>query len=220
MIEIINLKKRFILGKTEIPVLRGISFKIEKGEFVCLCGPSGSGKSTILNLIGGLDRPTDGKIIVDNLDINNLDENQLAVYRQDYIGFVFQSYNLIPTLSVFKNIEIPLIFSKIPPKSREEKIKFLLDKIELSHRIAHRPIELSGGEQQRVAIARALINNPKIVLADEPTGNLDTKTGEKIIELLISLNRERNLTMLIVTHNLEIAKIADRIIRIRDGKLE
>lgn len=219
MIKLIDVSKKFNLGKLEIQVLKKINFEIKNGEFIYICGPSGSGKSTLLNLIGGLDQITSGNIIVNNQKINKLDENQLANYRQKEIGFVFQSYNLIPSFSALKNVELPLIFSKVSRKIRLEKAKIALEKVGLSHRQNHNPTEMSGGEQQRIAIARALINNPKMILADEPTGNLDTKTSQEIIEIFRKMNKENNQTILMVTHNLEITKLADRVFKIKDGEL-
>lgn len=218
-VQVINLVQEFKLGEVIVPVLRGVGFEIKKGEFICLYGPSGSGKSTLLNLIGGLDRYTSGKIIVNGLDIGTLNDTQLAQYRQKTVGFVFQSYNLIATLTAQKNVEMPLIFSGISPAERKERARAALEAVKLGHRLEHKPTELSGGEQQRVCIARALINQPLIILADEPTGNLDTKTGQEIMELLKEMNQKNAQTFIVVTHDPDVSKYADRILYIKDGLL-
>lgn len=218
-IQVIDLVQEFKLGEIIVSALRGVSFEIKKGEFVCLFGPSGSGKSTLLNLIGGLDRFTAGKIIVDGQDVGLLNEVQLAKYRQRTIGFVFQSYNLIPTLTALQNVEYPLIFAGVSPAERRTKALKALEAVKLGHRLAHKPTELSGGEQQRVSIARAIINQPLVILADEPTGNLDTKTGQKIMGLLKEMNIENKQTFIIVTHDSDVSQYADRILFIKDGLL-
>ncbi|HZD60207.1 MAG TPA: ABC transporter ATP-binding protein [Anaerolineae bacterium] len=202
-----------------VTALNGVSVSIGQGEFVSIMGTSGSGKSTLLNLIGGLDRFDSGRIMVDELDIASLDENQLATYRREKIGFVFQSYNLIPTLTALQNVELPLVFSGIPKRDRLLRAEDILRTVGLDERIGHRPTEMSGGEQQRVAIARALINSPSIILGDEPTGNLDSKTGEEIMELLTWLNKNDGLTIVMVTHDPEKARYADRVIQIKDGRI-
>ena len=194
--------------------------RIEKGEFISLVGPSGSGKSTLLKLISGLDNSTSGKVIFDGKDITNLREAELTNLRRNEIGFVFQLYNLIPVLTAFENVELPTIAIGLPREERERKAFELLDRVGMGKRLNHKPSELSGGEQQRVAIARALINNPSVFIADEPTGNVDTKTGLKLIELLFELNAERNTTVILSTHDQQIAKKANRTIRIRDGRIE
>ena len=202
-----------------VTALNGVSVSIGQGEFVSIMGTSGSGKSTLLNLIGGLDRFDSGRIMVDELDIASLDENQLATYRREKIGFVFQSYNLIPTLTALQNVELPLVFSGIPKRDRLLRAEDILRTVGLDERIGHRPTEMSGGEQQRVAIARALINSPSIILGDEPTGNLDSKTGEEIMNLLTWLNKNGGLTVVMVTHDPEKARYADRVIQIKDGRI-
>lgn len=208
------------MGEVNVPALRGVNFSIQKADFICIIGPSGSGKSTLLNLIGGIERPTSGKIMIDGIDITTLDERELADYRKRKVGFVFQSYNLIPTLTALQNVELPLIFSGISQEMRRERAQQALMSVGLSHRINHKPTELSGGEQQRVSLARALINNPSIVLADEPTGNLDTATGREILRLLKDLNEKNQQTFIIVTHDPEVSEYADRKIYIRDGLIE
>ena len=197
--------------------MRGVDLSVEQGEFVCLLGPSGSGKSTLLNLIGGLDRFVSGRVQVDRYDLGALDENELALFRRTHVGFIFQSYNLIPTLTASANVELPLIFAGCDLDERQERARATLEQVGLAERADHRPTELSGGEQQRVAVARALINRPRLVLGDEPTGNLDTKTGREILELLKELNRREGQTFIIVTHNPEVSEFADRILTLRDG---
>jgi len=216
-IETCDLRHTFKLGKIDVPVLHGINFEIKSGEFVALCGASGSGKSTLLNLIGGLTKPTSGKIIINGKDITTLNENQLCLFRQKNLGFIFQSYNLIPSLTALENVELTLIFAGLPPKERKEKAKVFLELVGLADRMHHKPNELSGGQQQRVSVARALVNNPAIILADEPTGNLDSQNGQEIMNLMRKLNLEEKRTFLVVTHDLSLAKLADRIIYLRDG---
>ncbi len=218
-ITVTNLVRKYTLGEVLVTALDNISLSIEQGEFVSIMGTSGSGKSTLLNLIGGLDRFDSGKIIVDELDIASLDENELAKYRREKIGFIFQSYNLIPTLTAQQNIELPLIFAGVPKDDRLSKTEQILRAVGLEKRMHHRPTEMSGGEQQRVAIGRALINGPSIILGDEPTGNLDSKTGEEIMELLTWMNKENGLTVIMVTHDPEKARYADRTILIKDGRI-
>jgi putative ABC transport system ATP-binding protein len=218
-IEVIDLVKGFKLGRVAIPALRGVSFTIERGGFICITGPSGSGKSTLLNLIGGLDRFTSGKILVDGVDIGKLKEAELAQYRRKKVGFVFQSYNLLPTLTALNNVELPLIFTGVPPRQRESQAKEVLEAVGLEERMDHHPTELSGGEQQRVALARALVNQPFIVLADEPTGNLDSQTSKEIMELLRAMNQASQQTFIVVTHDAEVSQHADRVLHIRDGRI-
>jgi len=219
-VKITDLVQEFKMGEVLVSALRGVSFSIPKGHFVSIIGPSGSGKSTLLNLIGGLDKFKSGKIIVGDVDISTLNEKQLADYRKKKVGFVFQSYNLIPTLSALENVELPLIFAGAPKKKRDEKAKEALEAVGLSQRMEHKPTELSGGEQQRVSLARALINDPAIILADEPTGNLDTKTSHEILKLLKELNEKNHQTFIIVTHDPEVSQYADRVFHIRDGLIE
>jgi putative ABC transport system ATP-binding protein len=218
VISLNNVGKSYGIGDYELHVLRDISVSIKKGEFVAIKGPSGAGKSTWMNLIGSLDLPTEGNIILDGHDLSTLSEEELAVLRSDKIGFVFQNFNLIPSLTAFENVSMPLIFQDIEKKNREEIARNLLEKVGLKERIHHKPSEMSGGEKQRVAIARALVNNPDIILADEPTGNLDSKTGKEIIELLMGLNK-KGKTLIIITHDDKIAKLAERVINLKDGEI-
>jgi len=218
-VEVSDLVKSFKLGKILVPALRGVSFSLVAGEFVCVMGPSGSGKSTLLNLIGGLDRFNRGRILVDGVDIVTLNEDELAHYRQKEVGFIFQSYNLIPTLTALGNVELALLFAGVDKKERLQRSRDVLETVGLGERLDHRPTELSGGEQQRVAIARALINQPSLMLADEPTGNLDTQSGKEIMELLRIMNKRYRQTSIVVTHDAEVAEQADRVLHIRDGRL-
>ncbi|MCX7716732.1 MAG: ABC transporter ATP-binding protein [Endomicrobia bacterium] len=202
-----------------ITVLKNISFFIYPAEFIAIMGPSGSGKTTLLGLIGCLDKPTKGEIFIDNANTNTLSDSELALLRNKKIGFVFQNFNLIPYLNVYQNVELPLWYAKKENFEVKNCVIDTIKKVGLEHRITHKPAELSGGEQQRVAIARALVNHPEIILADEPTGNLDTKTGSAIIELFQKLNCEEKITVVLVTHNLEIAKQAHRVILLQDGEI-
>jgi putative ABC transport system ATP-binding protein len=220
-IELIDLKKIFIMGKmVKVHALRGVNLKVRNGEIVSIVGPSGSGKSTLLNLFGALDRPTSGKIIIDGIDIAGLKDETLSRFRNRKIGFIFQSYNLINRSTVTKNVEMPAIIRGIPRTIRRRRAHELLDMVGLRGKANRKPTELSGGEQQRVAIARALINEPAFILADEPTGNLDSKTGEEIGNLLLKVNEERKATIVIVTHNVELAEKTERILHLRDGIVE
>lgn len=205
------------MGKVLVPALRGVTFDVEEGEFLAILGPSGSGKSTLLHTIGGLDRPTEGEVFIDGINLYKLSDNKLAEIRLHKVGFVFQFFNLLPRLTALKNVELPSALAEDSEKESMEKVNEMMKLVGLEERINHRPSELSGGEQQRVAIARALINSPKIVLADEPTGNLDTKTGWEIIQLMRKLNKEKRQTFLIITHDPSIAEAADRIIYLKDG---
>jgi putative ABC transport system ATP-binding protein len=220
ILEVQNVKKSYRMGKVLVPALQGVSFDVEEGEFLTIFGPSGSGKSTLLHLIGCLDRPDEGSIFVDGADVLKLGDDKLAELRLTKIGFVFQFFNLLPRLTALKNVELPLTIAGVPEKEALNKAKEMLSFLGLEARMNHKPSELSGGEQQRVAIARALINNPKIVLADEPTGNLDTKTGWEIVQLMRKLNAERKQTFIVVTHDPHIAETADRIIHLKDGLIE
>jgi len=220
IIETQNLVVEYYLGKIVVPALRGINLKVEKGDFIAIMGKSGSGKSTLLHVLGGLQRPTKGVVFINGTNITKLNENDLAIFRRKNIGFVFQSYNLIPTLTSVENVELPMIFFNIKLKERREKAISLLTKFKLEERLNHKPSELSGGEQQRVAIARSLANDPEIILADEPTGNLDSKTGESIMEEFVNINRNFKKTVLIVTHAREVAEYANKIIHIKDGLIE
>lgn len=220
ILEAHGIQKSYQMGKVLVPALHGVSFDVENGEFMTIFGPSGSGKSTLLHLLGGLDRPDAGNIIIDGSDILQLSEGKLAELRLSKIGFVFQFFNLLPRLSALRNVELPLAIAGISEKETTQKAKEMLGFVGLQARSDHRPYELSGGEQQRVAIARALINEPKIVLADEPTGNLDTKTGWEIIQLMKKLNNKKGQTFIVVTHDPRIAEEADRTIHLRDGLIE
>jgi len=216
-----DLVKTYNLGKAnEFMALRGINLKIDEGEFVSIMGSSGSGKSTLLNLIGCLDTPTHGEVYIESIAISNLNGHERAKLRREKIGFIFQQFNLIGGMTTFENVELPMRFQgSLSKNERRKRIEELLSLVGLSGKENHKPSELSGGEQQRVAIARALANDPKIILADEPTGNLDTKTGEKIFDLLYSLNKEEKKTLIVVTHDLSIAKKAKRLIKLKDGKI-
>ncbi len=220
ILEVHDVQKSYQMGKVLVPALHGVSLYVEKGEFLTIFGPSGSGKSTLLHLLGGLDRPDAGKIVIDGSDILQLSDGKLAELRLTKIGFVFQFFNLLPRLTALRNVELPLAIAGISEKETTERAKEMLKFVGLEARGDHRPYELSGGEQQRVAIARALINEPKIVLADEPTGNLDTKTGWEIIQLMKKLNNEKGQTFIVVTHDPRIAEEADRTIHLRDGLIE
>ena len=215
-----GLTRSYQMGDTTIDALRDVHLTVAGGEFVALAGPSGSGKSTLLNLLGGLDRPTSGQIWIDGVELSANDEPTLTRHRREHVGFVFQSFNLLPRMTAVENVALPLMFSNVPEKKRLERARQLLGRVGLGARLAHRPTQLSAGEQQRVAIARALAGQPVLLLADEPTGNLDTVTGGEIMALLRELNRERALTLLVVTHDPEVARYADRIVRLRDGQVE
>ncbi len=214
-----GVQKIYQLGKVEVPALREIDLEIRKSERLAISGPSGCGKSTLLNLIGCLDRPTKGKVFIDEKDISRFNDNELAKIRRKKVGFVFQFFYLIPTLTALRNIMLPMIFAGTPALEQEKKSKQLLKMVGLEKRMHHRPSELSGGERQRTAIARAMVNSPEIILADEPTGNLDSKSGKEIMDILLKLNKERGVTLVIVTHDPYIAKSAQRIIYLKDGKI-
>jgi len=220
LLEVHDVKKAYRMGKVLVPALRGVSFDAEEGELLTIFGPSGSGKSTLLHLIGCLDRPDEGEILIDGFNILKLSDDKLAQLRLTKIGFVFQFFNLLPRSTAFKNVQLPLTIAGVCEKEAAEKAKEMLTLVGLEARMNHRPSELSGGEQQRVAIARALINDPKIVLADEPTGNLDTKTGWEIVQLMKKLNEEKGQTFVVVTHDPHIAETANRIIHLKDGLIE
>ena len=211
-----NLSKTYGRGNLQVKALRETDITIKKGDYIAIIGPSGSGKSTLMNLIGCLDKPTTGKLYIDNNDVYTLNENNLAKIRREKIGFIFQKYNLIPTLTALENVMLSMGFAGVDTKTRVRKAKKLLDMVELSHRINHKPSELSGGEQQRVAISRALGNDPSIILGDEPTGNVDTKSGNKIMDVLEDINNKGE-TVIVVTHDPNIAKRARRILSIQDG---
>ena len=214
-----SVTREYTLGKSIVRALRGLDLSVSKGEIVAIMGPSGSGKSTLLHILGALDTPTEGSAQIERTDLAELKERQLARLRGKKIGFVFQTFNLSQTLSAQMNVELPMIFQGVHKAERAKRARQLLDKVGLGDRVRHRPSELSGGEQQRVAIARALANDPEIILADEPTGNLDTESGQPILELLKKLSHEDGKTVILVTHDPEAAAIADRIVRLRDGKV-
>jgi putative ABC transport system ATP-binding protein len=214
-----NLAKVFKMGTVEVHALRGVSFTIRRGEVVSIMGPSGSGKSTLMNILGCLDHATSGEYILDGERVSDLRDDQLASIRNRKVGFVFQSFNLLPRQSALSNVELPMRYAGVN-KGRKDRAREALEAVGLGDRIGHRPTELSGGQQQRVAIARALVNNPAILMADEPTGNLDSKAGKEIMELILHLNRDRKTTVIIVTHDPGVAAQTGRVIRLRDGLLE
>lgn len=220
MIEFQRVSRQYKLGNELIRALDDVSLQIEEGSFVAIMGPSGSGKSTFLNLIGGLDRPDKGSVAVNGVELAKLSDKKLAAYRNKTIGFIFQNFNLQPIYSAIENVMLPLYFGKLSSRERKSKSQDVLKLVGLGNRMKNRPNQLSGGEQQRVAIARALINEPAILLADEPTGNLDSKNGQAVMALLKALNKEKKITIVMVTHDEEMAKYADEILRIRDGKVK
>ena len=219
-VETIDLCKVYKSNSVEVKALWKTDIKIRRGEFVSIVGPSGSGKSTLLNLLGVLDQPTSGQILIDGINTSKMSKNQLAKIRNEKLGFIFQSYNLINRTTVLRNIELPSIVKGTPKSKRVKRVKELLSMMGLEDKVNRKPLTLSGGEQQRVAVARSLMNDPAILLADEPTGNLDSKTGSEIFELLRKLSTEEMATVIIVTHNTELAELTDRIIRLRDGQIE
>ncbi|MGI2335614.1 MAG: ABC transporter ATP-binding protein [Dehalogenimonas sp.] len=217
MIQVNNLKKDYRLGEETVHALAGVSLEIDKGGFAAFVGPSGSGKSTLLHLIGGLDTPSSGSIVVDDKDLSRASDTELAAYRNHNIGFVFQAFHLHPTYSAVENVAIPLIFAGLGKSERLKKAKEALEAVGLGHRADHRPNQLSGGERQRVSIARALVTDPGLIVADEPTGNLDTVNGGRIMDLLGALNKEKGITLLVATHDTELASRARRVVNLRDG---
>jgi putative ABC transport system ATP-binding protein len=219
--DVIRLKdvfKYYRLGDSIVKALNGINIEINKGDFVAIVGPSGSGKSTMMNMVGALDIATKGDIFLDNLNIEHLEESQLAQIRGRKIGFIFQTFNLVPTLTAMENVMLPMMFQRIPLRERQRRAKELLTEIGLGHRLNHLPNELSGGERQRVAICRALSNDPEVILADEPTGNLDSKRGREVVDMLNKLSEEGK-TIIMVTHDLDMAKHADKVYKLKDGKI-
>lgn len=219
LIELRNITKSYPLGEQELQILKGISLKIEQGEFVAIMGPSGSGKSTLMNILGCLDKPTSGNYNLDGKSVENLSSDELAEIRNQKIGFVFQGFNLLSRTSALENVELPMVYANIRPEIRKERAIKALTKVGLQDRMHHQPNQLSGGQQQRVAIARAVVNEAPIIFADEPTGNLDTKMSVEIMELFTKLNRELKRTIILVTHEEDIARYADRIIKIVDGEI-
>ncbi len=220
VIETGQITKVYRMGSVEVHALRGLSMRVARGEMLAIMGPSGSGKSTLMNILGCLDQPTAGTYHLDGEDVSTLDDDALALIRNQKVGFVFQNFNLLPRMSAMENVELPLIYAGVPTRERRRRARAMLEAVGLGERMHHLPNELSGGQQQRVAIARALINNPAIVLADEPTGNLDSRSGEEVMGILQRLNREQGITIILVTHDPRIAGYADRILHIFDGRIE
>jgi putative ABC transport system ATP-binding protein len=214
-----NLTKVYRMGATEVHALRGLSLEVDRGEVMAVMGPSGSGKSTLMNILGCLDHPTSGSYVLDGEEVSNLRDNQLAAIRNRKVGFIFQSFNLLPRASALANVELPLRYAG-QRQGRRQRARESLQAVGLSDRVDHRPYELSGGQQQRVAIARALVNDPAIIMADEPTGNLDSKVGQEIMDLLLELNRERGTTLIIVTHDPNIAAQTRRVVQVKDGEVD
>lgn len=219
LIQLENVKKIYKVGETQVNALRDLSYNINKGDFVAIMGPSGSGKSTLMNIVGCLDKPTEGKYFLEGEEVSTLDKNTLARIRNKKIGFVFQTFNLLSRTTALENTELPLLYSSMSKKKMRELASKSLSIVGLEGREFHRTNQLSGGEQQRVAIARALVNNPSLILADEPTGNLDTKTGKEIMDIFKRLNQEKNITIILVTHEAELAQIASRRLHLRDGQI-
>ena len=219
LIETHELWKTYVMGDEEVHALRGVSVDIDRGEYVAIMGPSGSGKSTLMNLIGCLDTPTKGTYLLNGKHVSDMNDNELARIRNEEVGFVFQTFNLLPRATALHNVELPLVYAGVPAREREERAKLALERVDLLPRMTHRPNELSGGQRQRVAIARALVNNPSLLLADEPTGNLDSKTGAEIMALFARLHEAGN-TIILVTHEADIAAFAHRIVHLRDGQIE
>ncbi len=220
IIKTIDLARYYELGGEIIKALDGVDLEVRRGEYLSIVGPSGVGKTTLFNMIGGLDRPTRGKVIIDDVDISQLDAYELAWLRCRKIGYIFQTFNLIPTLTALENVALPTIFAGLPRDEGRRKAEIILRSVGLGDRLDHKPSELSAGQQQRVAIARAMVNDPAIILADEPTGNLDFKTGREIINLLRELNRKRGVTIIAATHDLKMIGVSDRVVYMRDGRIE
>lgn len=220
IIEVKNATKIYKVGNEKILALDNVSFTINKGDFCCLLGSSGSGKSTLLNIMAGIEKITSGEILIKGKNITKMGEHQLAKFRQKYLGFVFQSYNLINSLNAIENVELPLIFKEVPHKIRIKKARIMLEKVGLKERMKHKPTQMSGGQQQRVGIARAFVANPEVVFADEPTGNLDSKTSNEIMQIIKQMATDYNQTIVMVTHDVTMAKYANKIIHIHDGHIE
>ena len=220
IVRVMDLKKVYFLGKVRLEVLKGIELEILRGEYISIMGPSGSGKTTLFNMVGGLDKPTEGKVYIDEVDVAQLDAYELAWLRCRKIGYIFQTFNLIPVMTALENVTLPMIFAGINHDDSIEKGIKLLERVGLGDRIQHKPFELSGGQQQRVAVARAFANDPAIILADEPTGNLDLKTGKEIIALLKEMNEKRKVSVITATHDLKMLDVSDRVVWIRDGSIE
>ena len=220
IIRVVEVKKSFILGKLTVPVLKGVDLSVAAGEYLSIMGPSGSGKSTLFNIVGGLDKPTSGRVFIDEIDISQLDAYELAWLRNRKIGYIFQTFNLIPVMTALENVTLPMIFAGQDEERAVSKGRDLLAQVGLGERFQHKPSELSGGQQQRVAIARALANDPAIILADEPTGNLDSSTGGEIIALLETLSRERQVTIVSATHDHKMLSVSDRVVWIVDGRID
>src|SRR5262245_24378403 len=216
----IDVKRSYKMGDTEVHALKGVSISINRGEYISIMGPSGSGKSTLFNMIGGLDKPSEGKVYIDEVDIAQLDSYELASMRCRKIGYIFRTFNLIPVMTAIENVMLPMIFAGLSTADAQDKAAEILKRVELGHRLLNKPQEMSGGQQQRVAIARAFANDPAIILADEPTGNLDLNTGKLIIELLRSLNKEKGVTIISATHDHKMLAVSDRILSIRDGVVD
>lgn len=219
LVELRNIKKSFTLGREEVEILHGVNLSVERGEFVAMMGPSGSGKSTTMNILGCLDRPTTGTYLLDGRDVGGLENDELAAIRNSMIGFVFQGFNLLQKTDAIENVELPLLYSGVPKKERHERAKAALSEMGLADRMNHEPTQLSGGQQQRVAIARGIVNRAPILMADEPTGNLDSKTSDEIMSLFTKLNSEDGITIILVTHEPDVASYAKRILHFKDGMI-
>lgn len=219
MIKVENLRKVYKIGTEKVVALDNVSLEIEKGEFCCIVGTSGSGKSTLLNQLAGLEKPTKGRVLIDGQNISKMTEKQLAIFRQNTIGFIFQSYNLMPTLTSIENVAFPLMFKGVEKSVREKKAIAILKEMNMESRMHHKPTELSGGQQQRVGIARAFVGHPKVIFADEPTGNLDSKTTEQVMEMLLDISEKNNITFVMVTHDPQLAKKAKRVVTLVDGHI-
>ena len=220
LIQISDLNKVYKIGTEKVIALDNVSLDIQRGEICCIIGTSGSGKSTLLNMIAGLEKPSSGTVVINGTHVEKLNESKLAVFRQKNLGFIFQSYNLLPTMTATENVAMPLMFSSVKQSVRDKKAKEMLKKVGLEHRLTHKPTQMSGGQQQRVAIARAFVSEPCLILADEPTGNLDSSTTIEVMEMMVDMVRKNNQTMLIVTHEPELSVYADKVIHILDGKID